>query len=86
MNALFITLAWSSLLTAPAMWRELGPTTFLWIAFGGALYTMGALVVGARWPDPWPRTFGYHEIWHTFVVLAATTHYVVMWVAIIPRG
>lgn len=86
MNALFITLAWSSLLTAPAMWRELGPTTCLWIAFGGALYTVGALVVGSRWPDPWPRTFGYHEIWHTFVVLAAITHYIVMWVEIIPRG
>jgi len=86
MNALFIVLGWMPILTGPALWHELDHTAVLWMGFGGLLYTVGALVVGSRWPDPWPRTFGYHEIWHTFVFLAATTHYVVMAVVIIPRG
>ena len=41
---------------------------------GGAAYTVGAIVVGARWPDPWTDSFGYHEIWHVFVVIAASLH------------
>jgi len=41
---------------------------------GGGAYTLGAIVVGARWPDPWSDTFGYHEIWHVFVVIAVVFH------------
>ena len=39
-----------------------------------AAYTLGAVVVGARRPDPWPDTFGYHEIWHVHVVVAVACH------------
>jgi hemolysin III len=42
---------------------------------GGALYSVGALVLGTRWPDPAPRVFGYHEVWHVMVVAAAACHY-----------
>lgn len=42
---------------------------------GGGAYALGALVVGAQWPDHWGETFGYHEIWHLFVVAAAGFHY-----------
>ena len=43
---------------------------------GGALYTLGAVVYGFRRPDPWPRWFGFHEVFHTFTILAFVTHYV----------
>lgn len=47
-----------------------------WLVFvGGVLYVIGVLVLGLRRPDPWPRTFGYHEIWHVLVVVAVTLHY-----------
>ncbi len=46
------------------------------IAVGGALYTMGGVVYGFKRPNPWPRTFGFHEVFHTFTILAFVTHYV----------
>lgn len=42
---------------------------------GGLLYLIGSVTLGFRWPDPWPRHFGYHEVFHTFVVLAALCHW-----------
>jgi hemolysin III len=54
------------------------------IASGGVLYTAGAGVFAAQRPDPWPRVFGFHEIFHAFVVLAAIAHFVALagWVVL----
>ena len=46
---------------------------------GGALYTVGAMFYATRWPNPWPRTFGYHEFFHAATVLAALCHLVAIW-------
>jgi len=78
MNTLFISLGWVSVICVPAMYDGIGGTGLVLIGIGGLLYTLGALVVGARWPDPWPATFGYHEIWHVFVVVAVAFHYAAM--------
>ena len=45
------------------------------LVIGGVLYTVGAVVLARRRPDPRPTVFGYHEVWHTFVVGAGTCHY-----------
>jgi hemolysin III len=42
---------------------------------GGVLYTGGAVVLARKRPNPWPATFGYHEVWHVFVVGAGACHY-----------
>ena len=46
------------------------------IAAGGVLYTLGGAVYGFKCPDPSPRWFGFHEVFHTFTILAFITHYV----------
>ncbi|WP_148614275.1 PAQR family membrane homeostasis protein TrhA [Nocardioides rubriscoriae] len=46
------------------------------IAVGGALYTIGGIVYGFKRPNPWPQYFGFHEVFHTFTILAFTAHYV----------
>jgi hemolysin III len=46
------------------------------VAVGGVLYTIGGVVYGLRRPDPWPRWFGFHEVFHSFTILAFVTHYV----------
>lgn len=48
------------------------------LAAGGAVYGLGALILARRWPDPHPRVFGYHEVWHTLVVVAGVFHYAVV--------
>ncbi len=54
----------------------IGTAVLVLIAVGGALYTLGGVVYGFRRPDPWPRWFGFHEVFHTLTILAFVTHYV----------
>jgi hemolysin III len=54
----------------------LGTAVLVLIATGGVLYILGGAVYGFRRPDPWPRYFGFHEVFHSFTVLAFLAHYV----------
>jgi hemolysin III len=53
---------------------------------GGLLYVVGAVVYASGRPNPWPRVFGYHEIFHALVIAAAGLHYAVIAFAVLPRG
>jgi|TARA_B100001094_G_scaffold62210_1_gene58012 hemolysin III len=86
MNSLFLSMGWVAVLAIPQLIDFLDFKWLLLLAIGGLFYTVGAFVVGLRRPDPWPDTFGYHEIWHAMVVAAATLHYCVMAFAIIPQA
>jgi hemolysin III len=54
----------------------MGVAVLALIATGGVLYILGGAVYGFRRPDPWPRYFGFHEVFHSFTVLAFVAHYV----------
>jgi len=56
------------------------------LAAGGLLYTLGAVVYASQRPNPSPRVFGYHEVFHVLVVVAAALHYAVIAFAVLPRG
>ena len=72
---MYIGLGWVAVGTLPALLRGLDtPETILLIA-GGALYTLGALVLATNRPNPWPATFGYHEVWHAMTIAAAACQY-----------
>jgi hemolysin III len=45
---------------------------------GGLVYTAGAAVLASGRPNPFPRTFGYHEVWHSLVIAASTCHYLLI--------
>ena len=45
------------------------------ILAGGLAYTIGFPVLLVKRPNPWPAVFGYHEVWHSFTVLAAALHF-----------
>ncbi|MDH3706477.1 MAG: hemolysin III family protein [Acidimicrobiia bacterium] len=74
MNTMFLVLGWGAVLLLPWLWDSIGVARFALLAFGGVLYTVGAVIVGAQRPDPNPEVFGYHEVWHVFVVLAVICH------------
>jgi hemolysin III len=56
------------------------------LALGGLLYLIGAVVYASGRPNPWPKVFGYHEIFHALVLAAAALQYAVIAFAVLPRG
>jgi hemolysin III len=72
---LYLGLGWVAVIVFPALVRELSTTQLVLLVLGGLFYSGGALVLALHRPDPWPRTFGYHEVWHTATVSAAACLY-----------
>ncbi|HLH13533.1 MAG TPA: hemolysin III family protein, partial [Solirubrobacteraceae bacterium] len=56
------------------------------LAAGGLLYLVGAIVYASGRPNPWPKVFGYHEVFHSLVLAAAAMHYAVIAFAVLPRA
>ncbi len=73
--ALYPVMGWAMVIAAPALVDSLTAVQLGLIVAGGISYTIGFPVLLIRRPNPWPRTFGYHEVWHTFTVVAAGLHF-----------
>jgi len=74
-GTLYVALGWLAVLALPWLIRTLSAAATVLMVVGGLLYTIGALVLARRRPDPAPAVFGYHEVWHAFMVAAAACHY-----------
>ena len=81
---MYVGLGWVAVIILPAMVRELSTTAFVLMVTGGVLYTVGALTLATHWPDPFPKVFGYHEVWHTFVVAAGVCHFALIMLLVRP--
>jgi hemolysin III len=77
-------LGWLAIVALPQLAREMTPAELILLLAGGLLYTAGAIVFASRHPDPWPATFGYHEVWHSFMVAAAACHYAMILLLLLP--
>ena len=75
--AVYVLLGWVIVPVLPTLGRTLGGGALALLGAGGAAYTIGAIVYAARRPDPAPRVFGYHEIFHALVIAAAACHFAV---------
>ena len=73
--ALYPVMGWAAIVATPALTTHLSTAQLTLIVAGGIAYTVGFPILLTRRPDPWPRTFGYHEVWHGFTVLAAVLHF-----------
>lgn len=78
----YVALGWVAVWFLPAFWTAANPALVLLVIAGGLGYTLGALVYAFRWPDPSPRYFGYHEIFHVGTVIGYTCHAAAVAVAI----
>ena len=74
----YVALGWVAVLAFPQMSAALPIAPIILMAIGGLLYTAGAVIFALGKPNPWPRVFGFHEIFHVFVILAAVVHFVAM--------
>lgn len=72
---LYVALGWVSIVVMPQLWDRAGVLAVALMATGGLLYTAGAVVYARRRPDPAPRVFGYHEVFHVLVIAAAAVHF-----------
>jgi len=83
---LYIGMGWIVVIALPAVVQSLAPSELLLLFAGGLLYTAGAIIYASERPNPWPKVFGYHEIFHALVIAAAALHYAVIAFAVLPRG
>jgi hemolysin III len=72
---MYLVLGWLAVVVAPQLAASLSGVELTLLAVGGLLYTVGAIVLAVNRPNPSPLVFGYHEIWHTFVVSASASHF-----------
>ena len=74
-NGLYLVLGWVGVAALPVLIRTVSPAALVFMVLGGVLYTVGAIAFYLRRPDPNPAVFGYHEVWHSFTVLAGASHF-----------
>ncbi len=84
--AVYVMLGWVAVAAFPDLLDELGVTGTALVCLGGLLYTLGALVYAFKRPDPVPTVFGYHEIFHALVIVAAALQYAVVAFYVIPEA
>jgi hemolysin III len=75
---LYLAMGWLAVIALVPLTAALGWVAALLIAFGGLQYSLGAAVYAFKKPSPWPRVFGYHELFHVAVITASITFYVIV--------
>ena len=73
--SLYVALGWLVVAYTPSLWQAVGNFGMAALALGGVLYSVGAAVYACQRPDPLPRVFGYHEVFHALVVAACVCHF-----------
>jgi hemolysin III len=82
---LYVALGWVAVAALPRLAAAIGTGGLTLVALGGVLYTLGAVVYSVKRPDPVPSVFGYHEIFHALVTIAAALQFAVIAFWVVPR-
>lgn len=73
---LYVVMGWLCVFAVREFLQHLKPETFVWLLTGGILYTLGAVIYTTRKGNFFPGVFGFHELWHIFVLLGAVAHFI----------
>ena len=74
-TGIYLALGWVGMLATPVLLEAVPLALLGWMLLGGVLYTIGAVLYWRKWPRGRPGTFGFHELWHVFVIAASASHY-----------
>jgi hemolysin III len=74
--AVGLALGWVAVIALPQLVPRLGGVAIALLVAGGIAYTAGAIVYARRWPNPFPATFGYHELFHGLTIVAVACQYI----------
>ena len=83
-TGLYLLMGWLSVVAAVPILRALPTGGLLWLTAGGLFYSVGAVVYGLKKPNFYPNMFGYHELWHLFVLAGSFCHFMMMLNYVLP--
>ena len=83
-TSIYIGVGCAPILAIQALLAALPPEAVMLFFLGGVVYTLGAIIYARKKPNPFPKVFGYHEIFHLLVILGAALHATVIWIWIVP--
>ncbi len=76
---LYVLMGWMAILGVVPIVKTMQMEAVFWMITGGLFYTSGAIIYAIKRPDPWPNWFGFHEIFHLFVMLGSFSHFIMMY-------
>jgi hemolysin III len=85
-TAIYAVVGWAALIAMPQLYDALGWLGLGLLVGGGVAYTLGAVAYATKWPDPWPRVFGFHEVFHLWTVVGAGLHLAAIGFVVLPRA
>jgi hemolysin III len=74
----YLAVGWIGVVALPQLFPALGVAAAVLVIVGAGLYTLGALAYATTWPNPFPSTFGFHEVFHLLVIAAAVTQFIAL--------
>ncbi|MFA4837861.1 MAG: hemolysin III family protein [Candidatus Neomarinimicrobiota bacterium] len=83
-TAIYVLMGWLAVIALVPLVRAVGWEALVWLLAGGLFYTIGAVIYSKKWPNPFPPVFGFHEIFHLFVILGSVCHFILMVKYIVP--
>ena len=84
-TSVYVVVGWCCAIGFTQLIDALGGVGFGLLLGGGLAYTFGAVVYAVKWPDPWPRVFGFHEVFHLFTVAGAGCHLACIALVVVPE-
>jgi hemolysin III len=78
-TTIYLLMGWIIIFAIYPLYKNLSIYGLIWLVIGGLFYTVGAMIYAIKKPDPIPNIFGFHEIWHIFVILGTTSHYIAIY-------
>jgi hemolysin III len=80
----YLAMGWMCIVALKEMLTMLPVGALIWLAIGGIIYSLGAVVYATKIFDFYPGKFGFHEIWHIFVILGALAHFIAILAYVAP--
>ena len=81
---IYLVMGWLAIMGVNELLRTMPGGAIFWLVVGGLLFTIGAMIYILKKPDPWPGVFGFHEIWHIFVILGCLAHFILVACYVLP--
>lgn len=79
---LYLSMGWMAMIPLRILWQEMPGLTFALLAAGGAAYSIGAVIYAIKKPNPFPGVFGFHEIFHIFILAGGVLHFFMVYAAV----